>query len=387
MSRLRVMEMIDKPFLGGGQAIVMALARNLDRDRFEISVCARGGGPLEEEVRKDGLSFVPAPFGGKYSFGLTGKIAAILRREMPDIVHTHGGIAGLYGRMAAHKAGVSKVVHTIHGIHYLHYRNILLRAVYADLERYCSKFTDAVVFVSEADLETGRRLRLAKPAKLRLIRNGIDCSGLGTEDFARRAAELRGVLPQGSPLIGTVARLHRQKGVVFLLRAAGAMLAGHPEGRVIVVGGGELENDLIREIRALGLERRFLLLGERADAREILACLDIFVLPSLWEGLPLVLIEAAALGRPIVATSVDGSREIIVDGETGLLVPAGDPAALAAAVNRFLDDSALAARLGEAARASVPPRFTLDVMIAVHSELYLSLAGRNRADALRAPEN
>ena len=143
--------------------------------------------------------------------------------------------------MAAHKAGVPKVVHTIHGIHYLHYRNILLRAVYADLERYCSKFTDAVVFVSEADLAAGRRLRLARPAKLRFVRNGVDCAELGTEEFVRRASGLRLGLPQGKPLIGTVARLHRQKGVVFLLRAASAILAGRPEGRIVVVGGGEME--------------------------------------------------------------------------------------------------------------------------------------------------
>jgi glycosyltransferase involved in cell wall biosynthesis len=374
MSRIRVLEMIDRPFLGGGQAIVLSLARNLDRDRFETSVCAAGGGPLEEEVRKAGIPFLPAPFCGKYSLGLTGRIARILRREKPDIVHTHGGIAGLYGRMAAHKAGLKTVVHTIHGIHYLHYRNLLLRAAYVDLERYCSKFTDAVVFVSAADFSEGRRLRLAKPRKLRLVRNGIDCAELQTEEFARRAAALRSALPPGSPLVGTIARLHRQKGVVYLLRAAVAILDGHPGGRVIVAGGGELESELRREAQALGLDRRFVMLGERGEARELLAGLDVFVLPSLWEGLPLVLIEAAALGKPIVATSVDGSREIITDGETGLLVPAGDPAALAAAVRRLLDDPALAARLGAAARKTIPPRFSLEAMIAGYTDLYLSLA-------------
>jgi len=375
MSRVRVLEMIDKPFLGGGQAIVLALARHLDRNRFDVSVCSLGGGPLEEEVQKSGLAFVPAPFGRKYALGLTRAIAGILRTEKPDILHTHGGIAGLYGRMAAHKAGVPKVVHTIHGIHYLHYRNILLRAVYADLERYCSKFTDAVVFVSEADLAAGRRLRLARPAKLRFVRNGVDCAELGTEEFVRRASGLRLGLPQGKPLIGTVARLHRQKGVVFLLRAASAILAGRPEGRIVVVGGGDLEDDLRREARELDQDRRFLLLGEQADAREILSRLDVFVLPSLWEGLPLVLIEAAALGKPIVATAVDGSREIVTDGETGLLVPPADPAALAAAVKRLLDDPALAARLGARARETIPPRFTLEKMIAGYADLYVSLMG------------
>jgi glycosyltransferase involved in cell wall biosynthesis len=374
MSRLRVMEMIDKPFLGGGQAVVLALARGLDRQRFDVSVCARGGGPLEEEIRRAGLSFVPAPFGGKYAFGLTRTIAALLRREKPDILHTHGGVAGLYGRMAARRAGVARVVHTIHGIHYLHYRNILLRAVYADLERYCSKATNVVVLVSEADLDTARRLRLARPAKLRLVRNGVDCAGLQTEDFARRAAAPAPARPQGRPLVGSVARLHRQKGVVFLLRAAADILAGRPEGRIVVAGGGELEENLRGEARRLEVDRRFLLLGERADAREILSRLDVFVLPSLWEGLPLVLIEAAALGRPIVATAVDGSREIIADGETGLLVPPADPAALAAAVKRLLDDPVLAARLAARARETIPPRFTLEKMVDGYEEIYLAQA-------------
>jgi glycosyltransferase involved in cell wall biosynthesis len=367
------MEMIDRPFLGGGQAIVLALARHLDKDRFEISVCARGGGPLEEEVRKAGLSFTPAPFGGKYSFGLTGTIAGILRREKPDIVHTHGGVAGLYGRMAARKAGIPAVVHTIHGIHYRHYRNLLLRAVYTDLERYCSKFTDAVVFVSEADMAAGRRLRLAKPGKLRLVRNGVDVSILQSEAFARRVAELRRGTGWGSPVVGTIARLHRQKGIVHLLRAAETILAGRPEGKIVVAGGGELEAPLRREAAALGLDRRFVLLGERADAREIMALFDVFVLPSLWEGLPLVLIEAAALGKPIVATDVEGSREILRDGETGRLVPPGDPAALAAAVRRLLDDPALAARLGARARETIPGRFTIEKMISGYDEIYLSM--------------
>jgi glycosyltransferase involved in cell wall biosynthesis len=373
MSRIRVLEMIDRPFLGGGQAIVLSLARGLDRDRFEPLVCARGGGPLEEEIRRAGIRFVSAPFEGKYSFGLTRTISGIIRGEKPDIVHTHGGIAGLYGRMAARRAGVGAIVHTIHGIHYLHYRNLALRAVYADLERHCSKFTDAVVFVSEADAAAGRRLRLARPPKIRLVRNGIDCAGLQTEEFRRRAEALRASLPAGSPLIGTVARLHRQKGVIYFLRAAAEILARHPQGRVIVAGGGELEPELRREARAIGLDRRLVLLGERSDARELLACLDVFVLPSLWEGLPLVLIEAAALGKPIVATDIDGSREIITDGETGLLVPPADPTALTAAILRLLAAPALAAGLGARARLAIPPRFTRETMIGGYEEIYTAL--------------
>ena len=374
MSRIRVLEMIDKSGLGGGQAVLLALARGLDRSLFEVSIAAQAGGPLEEEARQTGLPFRPMPFSRKRSRGLTRAIAEALRGDPPDILHTHGGIAGFYGRRAARRAGVRAVVHTIHGIHYLHYRNPLLRAAYAVLERRLSRSTGAVVLVSEADLATARRRKLAPEAKLRLVRNGVDISSLGGENFARRAEEIRMRLNFSPPLIGTVARLHRQKGVVHLLRAAPAILARHPAARIVVAGGGELESEIRALARGLRLGRHIVLLGERPDARELLSLFDVFVLPSLWEGLPLVLIEAAALGKPIVATDVDGSREIITDGETGLLVPAADPQALASAVNRLLDDPDLASRLASRAKETIPSRYSLEAMTAAYADLYLSLS-------------
>ncbi len=374
MSRLRVLEMIDKSGLGGGQAVLLALARGLDPSLFDVAVAAQAGGPLEEEARRMGLPFRPMPFGRKRSGSLTASISEALRVDPPDILHTHGGIAGFYGRRAARRAGVRAVVHTIHGIHYLHYRNPLLRAAYAVLERRLSRSTGAVVLVSEADLATARRRKLAPEAKLRLVRNGVDVSSLGGENFARRAEEIRMRLKFSPPLIGTVARLHRQKGVVHLLRAAPAILARHPAARIVVAGGGELESEIRVLARGLRLGRHIVLLGERPDARELLSLFNVFVLPSLWEGLPLVLIEAAALGKPIVATDVDGSREILSNGETGLLVPAADPPALASAVNRLLDDPDLASRLASRAKETIPSRYSLEAMIAAYADLYLSLS-------------
>lgn len=373
MSRIRVLEMIDRSFLGGGQAVLLAVARGLDRDAFEPLICARAGGPLEEEARKSGIPFLPAPFEGKLSRGLTAALAAILTREKPDIVHTHGGVAGLYGRRAARRAGVGAVVHTIHGIHYLHYRNPLVRAAHIRLERRLSRRTDAVVLVSEADLRQAQVRQLAPIDKLTLIRNGVDGEALLGADFQARAAAIRDRFDWKPPVVGTVARLHRQKGIVHLLRAAGEILAANPEAHIVVAGGGPREKSLRREARRLGLDRRFLLLGECPEAREILSLFDIFVLPSLWEGLPLVLIEAAVLGKPIVATDIEANAEIVADGETGLLVPPKDPAALAEAVNCLLSEGELAADLGRRARETIKPRFALEAMVQGHADLYRSL--------------
>ncbi len=173
MTRVRVLEMIDRPFLGGGQVTVLTLARGLDREKFEVLVASEDGGPLVDELRKIGIRHIPVKLGKLSGPSASRALAAVLRDNAIDVLHTHGGIAGLYGRLAARKAGTPAIVHTIHGIHYLHYRNPAAKRAFILLERWLSRSTDAVVFVSVADMERAARLRLARPPKARLIRNGV----------------------------------------------------------------------------------------------------------------------------------------------------------------------------------------------------------------------
>jgi glycosyltransferase involved in cell wall biosynthesis len=374
MKKIRVLELIDRPFLGGGQITVLTLASRLDRERFEVTVASGGDGPLVDELRRLGIRHIPVSFGKTSGPAGVRGLAAALRADPVDILHTHGGIAGLYGRMAAKRARVPAVVHTIHGIHYLHYRNVLARRAFVTLERWLAKSTDAVVFVSEADLEKGRRLRLAVPGRERLIRNGVDISFLKPSfDRGAKRAELGF---SAGPLVVAVSRLHRQKGLTYLLSAVPALAARFPDVQVVVVGGGPLESRLRAEAEKAGLKSRAAFLGERPDAKEILAAADVFVLPSLWEGLPYVLVEAAALGRPIVATDIDGVREVIRNGETGILVPAENPAELADAVSNLLGDEARARRLGERARLEIPPAYSVERMARETGALYLEVLGR-----------
>ena len=375
MEKLRIMEMIDKPSLGGGQTALLLIAENLDRSRFEVFVSSGGDGPLAEEARKKGIVYVPVSLGKRLSLSPLVEIAGVLKEKKIDILHTHGGIAGFYGRSAARRARTPAVVHTLHGIHYIHYRNPFLRRLYVLLERRYSRSTDRLILVCQSDLRQARTHRLAPEEKMTVILNGTDFRPeLEANDIARRRIEL-GWLPDW-PVIGTVARLHRQKGVVNLLRAAPKILNAFPEVRVAVVGEGPQSGSLRREAQRLGLDGHLLFLGERKDAASFMALFDMFVLPSLWEGLPFVLVEAAAWGKPIVATAVDGVTEILEDGKTGLLVPPGDPTALADAVSRLLRDKEEARRLGETARTLVPPRFPLRRMIDQTQNLYLELAGQ-----------
>jgi glycosyltransferase involved in cell wall biosynthesis len=374
MEKYRIMEMIDKPSLGGGQTALLLLAENLDRSRFEVVISSAGDGPLAEEARRNGITYVPVSLGKRLSLRPLKEIAGALREHKIDILHTHGGIAGLYGRSAARRARTPAVVHTLHGIHYLHYRNPLLRRLYVLLERRYSRSTDRLILVCQSDLRQARKHRLAPEAKMTVILNGTDVRmNVAADDIFRRRSELG--WPPGRPVVGTVARLHRQKGVIDLLRAAPKILSAFPEARIAVVGGGPQGSSLRREAQRLNLEGRFLFLGERKDAASVMALFDIFVLPSLWEGLPFVLVEAAALGKPIVATAVDGVPEILEDGKTGLLAPPGNPSALAGAVISLLGDKEGCRRLGEMARRLVPPRFPLRRMIEQTQNLYLDVLG------------
>lgn len=372
--RLRVLEIIDRPFLGGGQVTVLNLARGLDRDAFEAVIACGGDGPLVEAAERAGIRRIPVALGKSRGAAPVGELASVLEREAFDIVHTHGGIAGLYGRLAARRVRGPAVVHTLHGIHYLHYRNPLLKRGLVLLERGLSRNTDAVVVVSEADERRALELRLASREKLRLIRNGIAPPALPAG--FDRSVKKRELGFGAGPLVGAVSRLHRQKGLVHFVRAAALFGAIFPEAAVAVVGGGPLREGLEKEARRWGLGNRVHFLGERADAPEILAAFDVFVLPSLWEGLPYALIEAAAAGRPIIATAIDGVREVVRDGETGLLVPPAEPEALSRAVLRLLGDPGLAGKLGRAAGEAIPPRFGLDRMIRETAALYRELAAK-----------
>ena len=374
MEKPRIMEMIDRPTLGGGQTALLLLAENLDRNIFEVFVCSGGEGPLAEEARRKGLHFVPAPLDKKLGVRGRREIASHLKNLKIDLLHTHGGVAGFHGRAAARLARTPAVVHTLHGIHYLHYRNPFLRRLYIALERRYSRFTDRLVLVCRSDLRRAGKHRLAPERKMTVILNGASAPPPSVRDDLSPLRKSLGWEP-GRPVVGTVARLHRQKGIVHLLRAVRRIGEAVPESLLAIVGDGPLAGRLEGKARRLGVGERCRFLGAREDAAALMGLFDVFVLPSLWEGLPFVLVEASALGKPIVATAVDGVPEILENEQTGLLVPAADPEALAGAVVRLLRDREGAKRLAERAKALVPPRFPLGRMVEQTQNLYLEVLG------------
>lgn len=352
--------------IGGLERVVSTICRNLDRDRFEPSVlCLRDGGPFADELRALGMQVDVLGAPGKADYLAFAKVRRLLRERAVDVVHTHntqaftdaGTAIALLGRPAP------TLVHTDHA------RSYPDKLRYVLAERVLARLAFRVVAVSE---HTRRDLveHVGIPAnKLTTIYNGIDDPTRATPaQFDALRAELR--LPDDALIIGTGARLMPQKGFVHLLRAMPAVLQQIRNAYVLLVGEGPDEELLRAEADTLGIASRVRFTGARLDLPILMQLYDVFALPSVWEGLPMVVLEALARARTIVASAVGGVPDAIEHGRSGLLVPPADPAALAAALVHALGDAVLRERLGRAGREVFLDRFSARAMTARYESLY-----------------
>jgi glycosyltransferase involved in cell wall biosynthesis len=216
------------------------------------------------------------------------------------------------------------------------------------------------------------------------IYNGVDVTRFPVASVQATAQARRAIgMPVGVPLVGSLGRLHPQKGFSDLLTAFAQVRQRVSSVRLFVAGDGELRDDLEAQARSLGIAAAVTFAGVRADVSEILAALDVFVLPSLWEGMPNAVLEAMAAGLPVVATAVGGTPEVVVDRVTGLLVPPQDPGALARAIERLLRDPGLRRTMGRAGRRRVERHFHIQETVRQVQDLYEALL-RDKAGFLNS---
>jgi glycosyltransferase involved in cell wall biosynthesis len=284
-------------------------------------------------------------------------------------VHPHSSKAGILGRAAAHLAGVPAIVHSIHGYGFHDRQPSPVRRFYVALERLAARWTTRFIAVAQSDLEEGVRLGIFPRERATLVRSGIEIARYAGEglDRARKRAELG--VTASAPLAGMIANFKPQKNPVDFVRLAARVAERVPRAQFLLAGDGELRPAVEAEIRRLGLGERLRLLGWRRDAHEIIPCLDVLVLTSLWEGLPRVFPQAMAAARPIVAYRVNGAPEAVEEGVNGFLVDPGDWRGVAARVADLLLDPARARALGAAGRGRVG-EFDADLMVRRQEELY-----------------
>ncbi|MGQ0668512.1 MAG: GNAT family N-acetyltransferase [Actinomycetota bacterium] len=290
-----------------------------------------------------------------------GELVAILRRERFDLVHTHNPKPGVMGRIAGRLAGVPCVVNTMHGLYTSPEDPAARRLPVLAAEWIAARFSDLELYQSEEDLVWARRIGLLGRVKSVLLGNGTDLSRFDPSTVTpERVGDLRRELgiSEDALVVGTVGRLVAEKGFRELVEAARRVRAAVPEARFVAIGSSDDEkSDVISSEEIAGAAGDVLVTGWREDVRDLLAMLDVFVLPSWREGMPRSAIEAAAMGRPLVLTDIRGCREVARDGIEGILVPPRDPKRLAVAILSLLRDPALRVRMGAAARARAVERF------------------------------
>lgn len=379
MTRVRVLHVITQLELGGAQQNTLYTCANLDRGRYEPVLACGPGGYLDDEARA--LPDVPVhfvrslvrPVRPHRDAAALVALVRLMRRLRPHIVHTHSSKAGILGRGAAWIAGVPRVVHSIHGFSFHEGQRPAVRAAYVAAERAVAGFTDVFIAVSHANREEGIARRIFPPQRCRVIRSGVDLSRFRAA--GSRAGELRRELGLGpeDPLVGMIACLKPQKAPADFVDVARRVLEVEPRATFVLAGDGELRGALEGAIAGVPEgAKRIRLLGWRRDTDRIVADLDVLLLTSRWEGLPRVLPEAMAAGRPIVATAVNGSPEAVVEGESGYLAPAGDTALMAARVVELLRDPARRLRMGEAGRR-LAAEWDIDGMVRAQEALYETL--------------
>jgi glycosyltransferase involved in cell wall biosynthesis len=356
--RLRVVHVTPGLDVGGLEKLLVEFARHADRARFALRFVSLGGrGVLADEIEECGWPVTALGSPAGLRLGLLLRLAWLLRHWQADVIHTHDERALVYGAFAGQLANVPRSCHTQHGRKTLSRRQKLLIGA-------GSRSIHCFVGVSE-DIRRWAVAQGVRSRRVRTIQNGID---VGRFASSRPRPDGPGVL---------VARLSPEKDVETLLRAVSLVVREDPGFRLEIAGDGPCMPSLQQTASVLGLNQSVRFLGQVRDVAAVLARSGLFVLSSLSEGISLTLLEAMASGLPVVGTRVGGNPEVVVDGETGLLVPASNPAALAVGLLRLRRDSGEATRMGRAGRRRVEERFDVRRMVAQYEQMYLGVSAVN----------
>lgn len=356
---MRILQ-VCQPSEGGVAKQVRILSTELISRGWEVDV-ACSPGALADELRASGFEVFTLPLvreaSPKKDLAAVVELSKIIRKGAYSLVHVHSAKAGAIGRVAAF-ISQTPAVYTPHAWSFLASNSALERKVYVAIEQALVALTRRTICVSAGELELGRRL-LENRRRLVLVRNGIPAPPTNPDRS-----------PRDRLVVGTVARLSRQKGVEYLIRAAEEVCATHEGVRFTIAGAGPELERLRDVVKRRGLDGRFELIGDVRQVWKYLQSVDVFVLPSLWEGMPFALLEAMGAGLPVVATDVGGVRELIPDETFGIVVPPADPGALRNGILRYLSSEQLREATGVAARRRITTEFSQERMIEDTQKVY-----------------
>ncbi len=370
---VRVMQIIDGLNFGGAEVLLRDLTRGLLARGYKVSARYSTPGPIAEEINSMGVPVKRLHRLGRIDPILLLRIWREIRRERPDVVHTHLFKSDFHGRLAARLAGVPVVVSTLHNCHNWA-RNPVLGRTYG----LTARFADEIIAVSDEVRDHAVRYAHLDEKKVTTIPNAIPIERFMDAKELGPAIRQEFGIPADAPVLGIVARLTGQKDHENFLHAAALITEKAPRTRFLIAGEGPLRASLADLAAALDLAEVVYFTGARKDIPAIYGALDMLVFSSLWEGLPVALLEGMAAGLPVVATEVGGIPGVLEHGVSGIIVPPSDPDALAAACLKLINNPALGLQMGRAGFAHVKAHYSIDAMVEATSRLYLSLLRKAR---------
>lgn len=357
----RVAQVVEDLKIGGLEKVIENITMHLDPEKFDVSVlCLSRGGEIADRLTLNGKNVEILGISNYHSLASIMKVAKWFKQHRIDIVHTHGHSAGVLGRVAAIFAKASCIFHHVHSTYFdLNKRNHFI-------ERFLSKFTRRVICCSSAVKQFVIEKEGTREDKLAVIYNGV--AEPGTIDALSTLALKNSLgIPENAPVIGCVASLVGHKGHRYLIEA----FKKTGNAYLLLVGDGILRNELEKFASEIGISDRVTFAGYKTDVLPYIKIMDIIALPSSErEGLGIAIIEAMALAKPIIASNIGGIPEVVIEGETGLLVKPKDNDAISNAINRLLNSPDLAIEIGKKGRERYLQTFTLNKMMSRIEKLY-----------------
>ncbi len=375
--RVRVAQVVTR-FMAGAGGVALRGALALDSDCYEVVFVVGSGNRLIQEAQDAGFEVViqehlRSEISLAHDRAAFADLKAFCRTGRFDVVHTHSAKAGALGRLAARDAQVGRIVHTYHGFPFHDFQSRIRRQTYIRIERSLAGFTDAFLAVGPAVAAEAIVRRIAPPERVRTIGVAVNNGRAPDLSDQAEARRLLGV-PPGMRVVGTVGRLDFQKAPEDFVNALARLKRSDIYG--VWIGDGPLRAKTEKLAARRGLKGRMSFLGERSDVANLLPGLDIFAMASRYEGLPCAIVEAMAAARPVVATAVNAVPNVVITGETGLLVPPGRPDLLSRALAYLIDNPAVADRLALTGRAHLGDELCPAALGAVLDETYRPEANR-----------
>ncbi|MCG2726209.1 MAG: glycosyltransferase family 4 protein [Elusimicrobia bacterium] len=376
----KILHIITKLELGGAQQNTLYTAANTDKKKFYSLIASGKGGILSASGADLEIIYIPYlrreinPIKDALAFY---HLCRAIKSQKPDIVHTHSSKAGILGRLAARLCKAPIIIHTFHGFGFNKRQSFIKKRIFVFLERICARITDILIFVSKSNMETAKALKIGNVTQYKLIRSGIALDKYPAQiNIADKKEQLK--LPAGGKIIVSVGNLKPQKNPCDFIKLAKRISSERHDTYFVFVGGGEKLKKIKQDIAGENFSEYCRFIGWREDVAEILKIADIFILTSLWEGLPRSLVEALKSGLPCLCYDTDGVSDILKSEKNGYLIRQGDTEDMYNKLKSLLQNDELLTKLSEGARDTDLKEFAIDTMVKQLENLYSQEISKKR---------